>query len=336
MDGPPTFTTVPDYVRAVSDRSVWERWANAALADAGLPLSNGYRVGDVGTFPTLVGENGLVVKLFADMCDGIAQHEVELAAYRVLSSANLPTPKLVASGVVAPRRRSWRWPYLVVTSLPGRSYARSILSHEQRMRIASQLGVILRKLHRLQLPANGPLRRNPTRFTTMLARRRREVLRDQSVWGGLRGQLAEPIESLLPEDPADLMNEALVFVHTDVHADHVFVGPDGHDVTGIIDFADAFAADPHYELVTLHLGTFGADKRLLSAFLSAYGWPPRSRNWPRRMLAWTMLHEWNALSRLIPEQLDPAGIESLDQLATILWDVDTPPPQKRLRRISGS
>ena len=69
---------------------------------------------------------------------------------------------------------------------------------------------------------------------------------------------------------------------------------------------------------------FEADKSLLAALLAGYGWPVRPDDWPRRMLAWTMLHEWDILGRLIPSRIAPGTIAGLDHLAARLWDITLP------------
>jgi hypothetical protein len=80
-------------------------------------------------------------------------------------------------------------------------------------------------------------------------------------------------------------------------------------------------APAEYELVALHLGTFRGDKNLLRTFLDGYGHITVA---PGRMLAWTLIHHWEVLAEIMPHDLDPARITDLDELADLLWNLDSP------------
>lgn len=119
--------------------------------------------------------------------------------------------------------------------------------------------------------------------------------------------------------------ERPVFLHGDLHAGNVFVHgePGSLEARGIVDFNDAYEGDPHYDLVAIHAKAFGGDKRLLEAFLDAYGWGELGRRWPRRMMALTLAHDYDMVqpfAERIPDQ-----VESLDDLAELLWDLDAAP-----------
>ncbi len=68
-----------------------------------------------------------------------------------------------------------------------------------------------------------------------------------------------------------------------------------------------------YELPALHLGTFHGDKQLLTPFLNASGMAFD----PRHALAFTLLFPFNVFT----EVSVPAELESLDELATWLYDI---------------
>jgi len=95
--------------------------------------------------------------------------------------------------------------------------------------------------------------------------------------------------------------------------------------SGIIDFGDAMAGDRLYELVALHLGLFRCDKRLLRTFLDTYGFDPGlRRDFVRRAMSLTLLHEFNVLSSVFPTFPDAGRVTSLAELATLLWDLEQP------------
>ena len=70
---------------------------------------------------------------------------------------------------------------------------------------------------------------------------------------------------------------------------------------GVIDFGDAMVGDRLYELVALNLGLFRCDKRLLGIFLDTYGFDlALRRDFVRRAMSLTLLHEFNVLSSVLP------------------------------------
>ncbi len=184
----------------------------------------------------------------------------------------------MAAGDLFPGQPAWPWPFLVVTELPGRRYATlaARLDPAQRAAIARSLGQLLRRLHDLPLPpasTPGPLASSWDRFVDLLHRRRREVAADHRRWALLPARLCDQLDGWLP-GPERLVDPSRppVFVHGDLHAEHVFVDPASATLHGVIDFTDVYAGDPRYDLVALHFNAFRLDATLLSACLDAYGW----------------------------------------------------------------
>ncbi len=299
--------SVADYTEIRTDLDIWAHNARIALDAAGLPAPGEIRLGDITTFPTVLTDTGVAVKFFGEHFDGPGQFRSELAAYAVLAGSGLPVPTIVATGSLAPHQTRWSWPYLIITIVPGTPYSRyrKTATPAQRLGIASGLGRFVRDLHALPLPEP-----DHRRFLAMLTGRRRDAIRDHRAWGHLPEKLCARLDEFLP-DPAELIGPEPVFLHADLHADHVFVEDNG--ISGVIDFADAYAGDPDYELVTLHLGTFAADKALLRRFLAEYGRPAPD---PRRMLAWTLLHECDVLA---DADLDLRQVNDFDELAALVW-----------------
>jgi hygromycin-B 7''-O-kinase len=109
-------------------------------------------------------------------------------------------------------------------------------------------------------------------------------------------------------------------VHGDLHDEHVFLDPASGRLVGVIDFTDVGAGDPRYDLVALHFGTFQTDKALLAACLDAYGWQALPATWPREMLAFTLLHDFNMFRPGMPLE----RFATLDDLADAVWNPDAP------------
>jgi hygromycin-B 7''-O-kinase len=144
------------------------------------------------------------------------------------------------------------------------------------------------------------------------------VAADHRRWGVLPAHLCDQLEGWLP-DPATLVSPSRppAFVHGDLHDEHVFVDPDRATLTGVIDFTDAYAGDPRYDLVALHFNTFRLDTTLLGACLDAYGWERDEDRWAREMLAFTLLHDFN----MFRPDMQLERFATLDELAHTIWDL---------------
>ena len=80
-----------------------------------------------------------------------------------------------------------------------------------------------------------------------------------------------------------------------------------------------------YELSALHMDLFRRDKRLLRAYLDAYGLDEQSRHTlPRRAMSVALLHRFNVLYGLVESHPRAQECSSLDELAVLLWDVNAP------------
>lgn len=325
----PALDADTEYGRLLGDQSFWEPYARAALDRAGLPAPSSVQIaGEVGTYPTVLTDTGLVVKLFGEPYFGPESYAAERDAYRCLAGHALPVPRLVAAGNLFADADGWPWPFLVITRADGASYAslRVALSRADALAVAHQLGAFLRQLHALPLHGEDAMRADWDRFLALLTRRRRDAPADYRRRGVLPSHLADALDGWLPT-PLALVDtrQSPRFLHGDVHDHHVFLDPASRRLSAVIDFTDVLAGDPRYDLVALHFGTFKGDKDLLAACLDGYGWPTTDADWPRQMLALTLLHEWNMLT----PDMDLAQYRTVDELAHAIWRLDTPGLMRR-------
>ena len=65
-----------------------------------------------------------------------------------------------------------------------------------------------------------------------------------------------------------------MLLHNDLKLDHLFA--DDRELTGIIDWGDAAVGDPRFDLARLSM----AGDRVMTAFLSGYGWVPSAADEP--------------------------------------------------------
>jgi aminoglycoside phosphotransferase len=319
---PPVFEDDDDYERSLADAAFWEPYARAALRLAGLEDD-----GRVHThFPTthvaaLVGDRYLV-KLHYEDWFGEDCFQTEREAYHMLADRGLPVPELLAEGALYDE--GWRWPFLVTTAMGGQSLREvgDAVTPEDRLQVAAWIGEAVRDLHRV--PIHDGQRISHEVFCDMIRVRTQRAHHDHEVWGSLPPRLVARLRDFLWDARGliDPERERPVFLHGDLHEGNVFVegAPGALEPRGLIDFNDAYEGDPHYDLVAIHTRTFGADKRLLRRFLDAYGWPSLGRDWPRRMMAMTLAHDYD-MARPLAGRI-PEDVETLDDLASLVWDLD--------------
>jgi hygromycin-B 7''-O-kinase len=279
--------------------------------------------GTPGTFPTFIVDRRVVVKFYGPLFNGARCFGAERACAQQLSlHAVLPAPALLAEGYLHPPGVDWDWPYLIFEYLEGHSIAADFasLALSQKLEIARRLGGWVRALHDLPLPQAGPFEHNWDGFENFLtARNQKSASPHPSLPPTLDSQIPA---FLLP--PATLIDrfQRPHLIHADLTGDHLLGVREGEQwrPTGIIDFGDARTGNLYYELAALHLDLFQADRRLLAAFLDAYGFQPPP-DFARRAMSMCLLHEFDVLAglrrRFEHEQFPP----SLEELTIKVWSV---------------
>ena len=321
---PPAFADDEAYEASQRDPTFWSPYAKAALRLAGLEDD-----GEVVThFPTthvaaLVGDV-YFVKLHYEDWFGEDSFQTEREAYGMLADEGLAVPDFVAEGALYDE--GWRWPFLVMSAMHGRSLRElgDALDASDRERLATWLGGAVKALHGVPIRDGERISRDV--YIDMIQNRMGRAHRDHEQWGSLGRPLVDQIRDYLwkANDLIDPEREKPVFLHGDLHEGNVFVDgePGSFEPQGIVDFNDAYEGDPHYDLVAIHAKTFRGDKALLKRFLEGYGWGELGRKWTRRMMALTLAHDYDMVQPLADRIPDDVG--SLDDLGKLLWDLDAP------------
>jgi len=303
---PPAFASQAEYQSSLTDVGFWTPYVAEVLARHGLPVAS-VEVGTPGSFPTFLAGD-YVVKLVGELFWGPTCHAVELSIGQLLARhSEIPAPRLVAHGqVFDPGTASgWSWPYLIVSRLSGVSWHEAALDAPGQEHLARQLGRVIRRLHGLPPPPDPVWQRD------WLAELRATCVERQRQWGILPARLIDQIASFLPE-PSPTRG----LIHADLHDHHLFV--QAGSLVGIVDWGDALFADPYYELPALHFHTFRGNRRLLAAFLDAYGWRVGA-DFAHRAMAMSLLYEFNVLDGL-PTLVNVDMVGTLSELAHLLWD----------------
>jgi hygromycin-B 7''-O-kinase len=333
IDAPrPSFDSDEAYEASLRDAAFWGPYARAALRRAGLSDD-----GEVLThFPAthvsaLVGSR-YFVKLHYENWFGEQCFQTERAFYRASRGCDLPIPDLLAEGALY-ENGGWRWPFLVMTPMAGRDL-RSVGDHVDRKsieRVAAFSGSVLHRLHDLRVEETDSL--TPLAYADLIRDRMAKSQRDHLAWRSLPERLASQIRDYLWERRDLVEPEASPqrLIHGDLHGGNFFVTEtkDALEPTGVVDFNDAMIGDPHYDLVSLHLKAFRADKALLRVALGAYGWNSEDSHWRDRMMAFTLVHDYDMIEPVVsayPGVLDDA--RSLEDVAELLWDLGAPGPSE--------
>lgn len=321
----PAFASVQEYGRRFTDPAYWRPFVETVCARHGLGPCSDLRAGLPGSHPVFLLGDRFVVKFFADRFGGATSFPVERELLPLLRAHDLPTPALLAYGALFPEDEGWPWPYLITTRLQGVSLGevRDRVAPPNRVELARYVGALVHRLHALPLDGLTALRPSWSAYTQFLVVRRAACAADHERWGSLPKHLLAQLDDYLP--PVEAMidrGDRPRLLHADLNEDHLLISYEGGRwrPTGVIDFGDARAGDPAYELPALHLGLFHADKRLLRAFLEAYGWTAHDPDLVRRAMACTLLFEFDVLGGLFAEYPAARTLPSLDALARVLWD----------------
>jgi hygromycin-B 7''-O-kinase len=333
----PSFASVQEYGRIFTNPDYWRPYVEEICTRHGFGQCRELHAGVPGTMPVFLVDERYVVKLFSDLFSGDVGFRIEREIYELLAGrGDIPTPALLAAGTLFPEEGGWPWPYLVSQLLPGRSLREMAgrVDAADTLAVAEWLGPILRSLHQVRPPASAYLRPTWEAFDRFLAAQCANAVAHHQQWQHLPERLIAQIDAYLPP-LAELVDHRAAphLLHCDLNADHVlgdFAGGRWRP-TAIIDFGDARVGDRFYELPALHIGLFRGDKRLLRAFLEAYGFDAEMRrDFPRRAMSMTLLHEWNIGGEVLQIFHDAAEVGSLDELAALLWDPEQPGLTPRL------
>lgn len=322
--------TLDGYRRYFMDVALWQPYVKVICARHGLLPIESIRGGLAGTCPAFIVNERWLVKLFGLLFGGEACFLAERQANQIVAGElAIPVPRLIATGALFEDSVEWSWPYLIFPFVPSISIGEVYeeVDANELKRLASNLGVILGKLHQLPLDETPPLARTWQPYRKFLQERIETCTSRHRGWATLPDHLLAQLESyVLPPDQLIDDRAAPCLIHGDVTADHILGRLEGNRWTtlALIDFGDARVANLTYELVALHLDLFRCNKTLLRAFFDSYGLDVAQRKLlPRRAMSITLLHDFNVLGGYFADNSSAKDISSLEELATLLWDTDT-------------
>lgn len=319
----PHFGSVQEYGRLFTDAEYWRPYVEEVCLRHKLGAVDIVRSGMPGTFPTFIVNEQVVVKLFGELFDGAQAYRTEVEMYTLLGSDPLiPAPRLLASGSLFEGSNGWCWPYIISEFVQGTSlrevYTR--VGMEGLREVSRFAASAMRRIHCLQPSAELSW----DGFIAFLEERRSNCVRSHTEWGALPVHLLSQLENyILPvSELVDVYSRPRV-MHCDFNADHVLGAFDNERWVprSVIDFGDAMVGDRSYDLVALHIGLFDCNKNLLRLFLDTYGFDAElSRDLTHKAMSMTLLHAYNVLSDVFVLFPLAASVETLEELASLLWD----------------
>jgi hygromycin-B 7''-O-kinase len=311
----PAVDTLDALQAFLDDPTVWTPAVRVICQRHGLPPDQIERARYGGNLVVFLAGD-LVLKLIGPKWR--MEYESERAGLdRVSGRLPVATPDLVATGEIE------GWPYLLMRRVPGvelrQVWAR--VPPDRRLAIAATMGETLARLHALDLEGLGALDSDWGRFFEERVRSVVPVQRERGAPEAWLERLPDYVASRLP-----LLDGSgrTVFLHADLHCDHVFLDetPAGWSVSGVIDFADARIGAPEYEFGAPGVWIVRDEPRARRDMLLAYGFAERDLDaaLTARLASITILHEFFSLKRLL-DLYAPDPPATFEELEERLWGV---------------
>ena len=308
--------TLEGYHHSFMDAVLWRPFVKRVCRGYGWNCDL-IRPGEPGTFPTFVVDEKRVVKFFGPLFEGETCWRVEQEAAQLMTSVPaIPVARLMASGVL---EMEPGWMYLVFEYVPGvrigEVYAR--VPFEEKLSLVRWLGERLPQMHRIEV-------RDGTTLPCLSEELARSWFSARWPEGrtGWPVHLARQVETYLSENGSFYQGGHDCFINADFSQDHILGKfQSGHwETLAVIDFGDALLGNIYYELPALHLDLFDCDKRLLNAFLQAYGMPA-DKDFVRKAMVTSLLHQFDVYVPLFEWKRELKESATLEELADRIWNV---------------
>lgn len=299
----------PEAYRVLRGERRWARAAEVIAARHG--VAGPLELASVGFHVVVLGRER-VIKLISPT------HARDAVAERIgltLAAGRLPvaTPELLAEGELE------GWPYLILRRLPGTSALERWpgLDASARARLVAEAGELAAALHALPVAGADALALDWPAY----AAERREAMSAKHRRRGLDDAWVAAIEAFVDALPDPRTWPARpVFVHGDLHLDHLHLDPDTSRVCGLLDFADVQVGPAELEFVTV--GGFLAPRLpgAASVFLRAYGLDARTPELAARLTGHVLLHRYCDVAPVLARFEEERRPRDLAGLHRAMWD----------------
>ena len=286
-----------------------------------LPVQH-VEVGYPGTNAVFVVDETYVVKIYAPFCP--EDFDLERELYALLGdNPGLSVPRLIAQGVLEDQIA---WPYIVIDFISGAPIreVRDCIHRRDFLRIAAELGEMVRELHRAPTGALTSLPHTQTDWQQFV-RERQVRAGDVVLWEGM---LPEAVIAEIPGFLASVLDggaeTALALLNGDLTEDHILLDKRNGKwrISGLIDFGDALVGARDYEWIALWFSALDRDYEGLAAFMAAYNpYLKLDEVFFTRAMAFTFLHEFAPdILAVTLKALGKPQIASIQELQALLWE----------------
>lgn len=309
----PRVATVSDYERCYSE-SIWQQVAALICARHRLSYLS-LRRSPVGEHIIFFVDRRYVIKIFAPFRQCFLRERAALEAVR--GRLPIETPEMLHMGEIE------GWSYLVMTQLGGLPASKiwSEMHGRERISVASQLGLILRRLHDETRPLSTAAV-NPDWHGFIERQAQGSVERQRAC--GANPEWLESLPALIEERcrllPADFKPALL---HGDAHPGNLLLSEAGGRwrITGLVDFSDSLCGFHEYDFVTPCVLMVQGDRELQRAMLLSYGYREEELDTDlrARLMLLTVLYECADLRKYALRLNPKAQTLPLHELEAAIW-----------------
>ena len=276
---------------------------DCGLGDAVLSATVG------GSMPVFGVNDDLVIKLFPHFC---REHfENELVSLQTLAGQTpFTVPEIKESGDCE------TWSFIVMTRVPGVQLA-SVWPDAD----SAKKEILLENLGRANAALHQVATATPEETTTwraFMASQARNCVEHH------RGKLSEDLLAQIPGyiAPALEVIEAapVVFLHTELMLEHVFIDPDDLTIQSMIDFEPSIMGAIEYDFTGVPVFMTQGREQLLTAFLRGYGYRWRKPS-AKLLMTYLLLHRYSNIGWFLELLGDnrPKKVTHLEELEELWW-----------------
>lgn len=270
-----------------------------------------------GSMPVFGVNDDLIIKLFPHTRRPHFNNEVA-SLQRLAGKTPFAVPELKASGEFG------SWFYVIMTRVPGVQLSKlwPEVDDVTKAKLLTNLGAAAAALHQL---ATATAEETAT-WRTFMAQQARNCVEHHR-----RNKLSEELLAQIPDYIAPVLPEIeaapVVFLHTELMPEHIFVDPERLTIQGLIDFEPSTMGAAEYDFGGVPIFMSQGNPQLLQAFLRGYGyrWDKPGVPSPRFGMTYTLLHRYSNLGwflELIGDRR-PEIVTRFEELEQFWWTCPT-------------
>lgn len=250
-------------------------------------------------------DNQIVLKLFSPFDSREFFIETDVLENTDWTQIGLTVPKVIRKGTYE------GWHFLIMTNVPGELLIDTwpLLSHEERLGIACDLGKLIKQMHSLNVDVYTEL---DQQFDEWIVEQKKQVKNHHSKTG-LATHLIEEIEEFVSTYEPSKEKVLLTGEYTPFNL--IVTRLQGKwTLTGLIDFADCFIGEPAYDLLGPILFNYYKEPELTNVFTRSYGLDLND-SVQNRLMQLLLLHRFSHLPNYMDGEIDIHEVDSLKYLS---------------------